>query len=291
MCGLAGWFDLTGSKPPPLDLVVMWSILAARGTDASGAMWNDRTSSKLYVLKGAHKSYDWAVKMWERLGYYTPTWVALHTRAATTGKPDNNNNNHPVNAGPIWLMHNGIISNHEDVFKKLQKARKAEVDTIAIAACLASGGLPKVLELCRGSMSLVWTDKRDAGKLHLYTNGRSPLCVSNVNGVFMFASTEDYLPACLVKEFSEVAAGEHVVLEANKPLIKTNVGTGKTIEVQQWVNKYVSWAAGLYKCYALDCNQEVSHTHTSPTYTTSIHKQHSEREASGQETYDSAIDG
>ncbi len=62
--------------------------------------------------------------------------VLVHTRLPTCGDKENNDNNHPVIHGDVVGVHNGHISNHEDLFDKLKVKRIGEVDSEAIFALL-----------------------------------------------------------------------------------------------------------------------------------------------------------
>lgn len=57
-----------------------------------------------------------------------------HCRQDTKGKPENNKNNHPIIAGKIVGIHNGVIENDEELYRKYQQlfpdfGRSAEVDS------------------------------------------------------------------------------------------------------------------------------------------------------------------
>lgn len=62
--------------------------------------------------------------------------VMVHTRLPTCGDKENNDNNHPVIHGDVVGVHNGHISNHNELFRKLKVKRNAEVDSESIFALL-----------------------------------------------------------------------------------------------------------------------------------------------------------
>jgi len=81
--------------------------------------------------------------------------VLGHSRLITNGLADNQ----PVVRDEVVVLHNGIVVNHEAVWKSLRQKQQLEIDTEVIAAIaiehLQDGGdvatLPaRVLELCEG---------------------------------------------------------------------------------------------------------------------------------------------
>lgn len=59
-----------------------------------------------------------------------------HCRKSSVGSNFNNSNNHPIRAGEIIGVHNGTLTNHETVFKKLDCERDGTVDSEAIMRLL-----------------------------------------------------------------------------------------------------------------------------------------------------------
>jgi glucosamine 6-phosphate synthetase-like amidotransferase/phosphosugar isomerase protein len=55
-----------------------------------------------------------------------------HTRYATQGSPDNNDNNHPIVTASAIGIHNGWINNDDSLFNKENLFRQAEVDSEVI---------------------------------------------------------------------------------------------------------------------------------------------------------------
>ncbi len=52
-----------------------------------------------------------------------------HTRRPTKGTPAHNDNNHPLEAGPVLGIHNGHINNDDEIFAHCHCPRRAEVDS------------------------------------------------------------------------------------------------------------------------------------------------------------------
>lgn len=57
------------------------------------------------------------------------TLLLGHTRHPTKGDPDHNGNNHPLQIGPVFGVHNGHIDNDDALFVKFGFPRQAEVDS------------------------------------------------------------------------------------------------------------------------------------------------------------------
>ena len=130
-------------------------------------------------------------------------WSMAHTRFATHGV-NNKDNAHPhfgydeKGIAQVTMVHNGVVHNHDDVWLALKRKPIGPVDSQAIAAALAVGGIEKVVETCEGSMSLIWSDARDPkGTLKFWSNGGNPLCAGRLDhpntGAIVIASTVDIL--------------------------------------------------------------------------------------------------
>ena len=82
----------------------------------------------------------------------------MHTRYATQGIPEWNDNNHPIITGSVVGVHNGHVSNDDWMFKCVEDyvgndVRIAHVDSEAIFAALGWTQHTRVdvLEAVRGS--------------------------------------------------------------------------------------------------------------------------------------------
>jgi glucosamine 6-phosphate synthetase-like amidotransferase/phosphosugar isomerase protein len=66
----------------------------------------------------------------------TTNIILGHCRLKTKGPATNNLNNHPVVYGDVVGIHNGVISNDDELFSKYGIPRRAEVDSEAIFALI-----------------------------------------------------------------------------------------------------------------------------------------------------------
>lgn len=149
MCGIGGIAFLKGhtvKEPEAIKSIVsnLADQLTTRGRDATGIAYtsNEKISvvkhnvpGREFVNSEAHhkamkKFIDGEDKAFGRLSS-----VLVHTRAQTKGTHENRDNNHPIVSGRVIGVHNGVISNDEELFQDYTKAfpklftRKAKVDT------------------------------------------------------------------------------------------------------------------------------------------------------------------
>ena len=213
MCGILGicfdgrertdaeWMDIAW------DFSYLWIHSMDRGTDAAGVYIVNRDSEIHYIkapVTAECLASDDMYGYWEfcrtHLG---PDTVGIigHTRAATTGDPKDNDNNHPVVDAPIIGVHNGVITNHKALDKKYPKV--AEVDSAAIMSLLKhySANRPitkkiiaKSVHELDGPFAIAVADMRKPDGIYLARN-RNPVHFhrNRTDGLLTFASTSDIL--------------------------------------------------------------------------------------------------
>lgn len=128
----------------------------------------------------------------------TADTVILHTRWATQGSPENNDNNHPIVTGGVVGVHNGHLNNDDELFKWIGGERIGQVDSEAAFALLDRGGMQPedALDYLHGRAALAWLDKRSPRDLHLARVSGSPLAIGQTrHGSLVFASTMSLLAA------------------------------------------------------------------------------------------------
>ncbi len=113
-----------------------------------------------------------------------------HTRNPTKGSPTDNNNNHPIIVGDTIGVHNGTLSNDDEIFLQHLKAGKdsriGAVDSEAIFALIDELGrnnsmerycdkLSQMSQLLHGSYTTIYTRPEDPFRLYLlkYNNPMS----------------------------------------------------------------------------------------------------------------------
>lgn len=227
MCGIAG-FSLSPQANVNAKKLAKAMLLdiESRGKDATGFAYVDKTG-KFQV----HKSDVDATKFVRRNLCLdkSATAVILHTRWATQGRPEYNVNNHPIATGDIVGVHNGCISNDDELFAEMTKVleiespRIGQVDSEAIFSALNyyTCDPKKVLEAVQGSAAVAWLDNADEkpGTLHLARLNSSPLVLAEcADGSLLFASTQSAVMAganaafLVVEKIRNIAEGSYITV-------------------------------------------------------------------------------
>lgn len=180
---------------------------SVRGIDASGVLVLNK-GGDFYVYKAPMPSYDLVdtpeyAALMDKVG---PSTIAIvgHTRAATTGSPQVNDNNHPIVSDPLVGVHNGVIWNHRDI-RKLYGA-VAEVDSSVILSVLADAmkddllttkHMSKSLKQLEGSWAIAVADMRQ-DVLYVARNNTSPMFIGRsrqLKHMLPFGSTANIVNA------------------------------------------------------------------------------------------------
>jgi glucosamine--fructose-6-phosphate aminotransferase (isomerizing) len=168
-----------------------------------------------------------------------------HTRWATHGPPSDRNA-HPHQAGPIAVVHNGIIENYVTIKKRLEGMGcpiQSETDTEVVAHLInnqvAAGttfeeAVAESLKAIEGSYALVILNEREPGKL-IAVRKESPLILGLAPGAFFVASD---VPAVLnhTREVIFLEDGDTVILTREGYEIRRVTGEAVQREVV-----HISW--------------------------------------------------
>lgn len=204
MCGIAGFSRNTArtSIPNGRDLAIdLAHAIESRGKDATGFAWQEKGDDEnTWYSKRKGKASNVAKLL--ALPYNGITNLAAHTRYLTLGSADNNDNNHPVTAEGITAVHNGRISNHNELIALSGLDRVGAVDSWAIPALLSQQAAlgashPKeLLELIEGVASMCWFNMDEPGVMHLARCSTRPLTLGwTKKGDLVFSSTRQTLEA------------------------------------------------------------------------------------------------
>jgi glucosamine--fructose-6-phosphate aminotransferase (isomerizing) len=135
MCGVFGFVSYDGKGP---NLKVLGQIAAttmSRGNQAFGFAWLD--------WSGRMKMYKRTGRIVDHLGLLAMAanarMIVGHCRWATHGSPDNNLNNHPHPADGGWIVHNGVVSNHEELAAEHDLYPVNECDSEVLGLMIAGG--------------------------------------------------------------------------------------------------------------------------------------------------------
>lgn len=239
MCSISGVSFVPGSTIDRRKIAT--ALLGAgesRGRDASGVGWVSPAGDGVYKkdVEGS-KLYTGRIPT-------DATALILHTRQATHGRPEVNENNHPVMSptGNLRLVHNGVIYNHHDIRELLGKEGKnlPEVDSSVIPALIEAYGLDSSSELA-GYAAAAWFDRETDDTIHLARFKQAPLHYAVLwDGSVAFASTGEILGRALGKAgvdwygrfpapFDSFDEGEYVQLLAGEFIVESKV---------QWNDRY-----------------------------------------------------
>jgi glucosamine--fructose-6-phosphate aminotransferase (isomerizing) len=150
MCGIVGY---VGGRDATGILVGGLRRLEYRGYDSAGVAVSNGRTSRVVRCRGKLAALEKLLTEDRPDGH-----VGIgHTRWATHGRPSDENA-HPHKAGPISVVHNGIIENHVELRTRLQKAGRkfsSETDTEIVAHLIdeaLAGGATSLLEAVRRAL-------------------------------------------------------------------------------------------------------------------------------------------
>jgi len=192
MCGIAGYSVRSRSKiDRTLAAQALLAAIAERGADAVGYAY--RTPDEAYAT--VVKQRTPASQLLERVTVPAEAnQLLVHVRDYTKGHPSIAANNHPVRHGPVIGIHNGIITNDDELLAPHACARaepRMTVDSEAIFAVAAhSRNDARALEHLRGAMATSWLDERERGVVFLARGSGRPLWLGESREGVFFASTE-----------------------------------------------------------------------------------------------------
>ncbi len=219
MCGIVGY---TGKRDCTGIILSCLKKLEYRGYDSAGLAVIDREGIEVRRCKGKIASLEEKVRTRPCRG---STGIG-HTRWATHGRPSEENA-HPHVEGPIAVVHNGIIENHLEIKRSLEKegARfRSETDSEVIAHLICrfvrqgmtfEDAVFKALSILRGSWAIAVLKGDEPGKL-IGARQECPLVVGLGGDEYFLASD---IPAILeyTREIVFLEDGEVVVIDEDGP--------------------------------------------------------------------------
>ena len=240
-CGIGAIHAGKSKKAMRKRLMHLWNGLEARGGQAAGVGWVNKSDPKsMWYWKQPRAASQMSSGLKNHIKRDT-MYAMLHTRYATHGV-NNQDNAHP-HFGPkeqVMMVHNGVVHNSDKVWEALDIAYNAKnptslktgpVDSQAVAACLELGGIEEVVKHCEGSMSLIWTDRRDPqGTLKCWTNGGNPLVMGRLDdskdGAVVIGSTDKITEAAMGKRLKTVydcIIGREYTIAPNGTITKRDI--------------------------------------------------------------------
>lgn len=239
MCGIAGFCinDLDHKKLKSRTIAkALLLAIQERGEDATGAAWseNDNGKATVFYAKSDMPADEFIESLDDLMPRYTRTCI-LHTRWATKGDPVDNGNNHPIVVGNTVGIHNGVITNDDELFESHGWERQAEVDSEAIFQLIEHAKDPlAALPTLRGRAAIAWLDTDEPNTLHLARLDGSPLFVGYTNnGSVFFASTEPLLRRAAAKAFLRLVRIDEVDPYSYIKIVKGAVVKRRSLERQK----------------------------------------------------------
>ena len=199
MCGIFGYINDT-----PVDISNLRGLVRQserRGRDSSGFIFFEKNYS---VVRSDYR----ATKLFSNLNIQKSQFVCGHSRLITNGKSDNQ----PVQSDGVWVLHNGIVVNDDDQWKRLKTPRNLEVDSEVIAA-IASEFVKnghslemlhdEIFSTCEGVVSSAILLKA-LGKLCLISNNGSLFIGDHPKMGKVFASEKAFLMKINCKSIKQI---------------------------------------------------------------------------------------
>jgi hypothetical protein len=231
MCGIVGALSFEG-LPKDMEKVrqeaIIWLmtellyVTHTRGKDATGinASFAD---GKFLGLKMGIPSPEFITRFGNSAEHYDGFMKVVrskraplrsfigHCRKSSIGDSDDNNNNHPIKVDNIIGIHNGTLTNHDLIFKKLKCGRDGEVDSEAIMRLVhvmsKKGTEPFTAEMINevclrlaGTYSCLVINGDNPNQVATFRDGR-PMEFALIKPLNMVvvASEKDFLKETLVK--------------------------------------------------------------------------------------------
>jgi asparagine synthetase B (glutamine-hydrolysing) len=214
MCGIFGVIATGKSEVKLKNLTsgIMTAMLESerRGKDSSGIL--SITKRDITVAKSPGRAkflvksdlFKQVVETAEESFKRSDSFVVFgHTRMATHGSAESNEDNQPVIRDEQIILHNGIIINCEDIFAENSNLeRKYEVDTEAFIALIgeySKNGLSeyesieKAFTKCKGANTFVYFTQKSQYVNLVTSNGSLYYAADSNLGIFLFASEKQTL--------------------------------------------------------------------------------------------------
>ena len=232
MCGIVGYLGYRNAQD-----VIVSSLqkLEYRGYDSCGlAILN--SENKIEYMKTAGKINDLKEMLIE---YRIPGNFGIgHTRWATHGKPDDRNA-HPHSDGDsaVWIVHNGIVENYQELKTELQYKGykfKSETDSEIIAFLISDllkqeysfiESVEKTAQMITGSHSVLAMADKDMRKVIGFRKGHAGGLVVGYGNDEMFIASDMSAIGEYTNKLVYLESDQLVILDDNSASYK-DIGGG-----------------------------------------------------------------
>ena len=241
MCGIFGIFEEEKNKDNLF--YDLGSLSESRGKEASGLMVLD--GPELVIKKYSNKFRNNRVKEFLRAQKFTKNAKYFgHTRLETSGSNKDNLNNQPVETERVIVLHNGIITNYQEINKKFNFKKNLDLDSFVINELIEHyitnnsilETMANVFYELEGEASLLIYFKNEK-KFLIYTNTGSIYYTSNETKIKLFSSEEwitkkfsSNLKVNQIKPFTGVLLNDNSEIEEIFKFELEGINRQKTIE-------------------------------------------------------------
>lgn len=170
---------------------------------------------------------------------YMPRAMLLHTRSATQGAPENNQNNHPLyaKASGLCLIHNGWFTNDDALAEEHKLNMDAQVDSEVYLRLIEKyylehpdeqieAGITYATSEVFGSLACAMIQAGRPGTMWLWKD-TGPLMIARTDWGMVFASTKDALLSALMGSCCSFDLTEMLVFEPKVGTLLTFQANGK----------------------------------------------------------------
>jgi glucosamine--fructose-6-phosphate aminotransferase (isomerizing) len=240
MCGIVGY---VGGRDATSILIGGLRRLEYRGYDSAGVAVANGQGARVVRCRGKLAALERLLAQDRPQGR-----IGIgHTRWATHGRPSDENA-HPHKAGPIAVVHNGIIENHLALRTRLQAAGRtfsSETDTEIVAhlidEALAAGAgslleaVQRALQQVEGAYALVVLSDRHPDEV-IAAKTASPLVIGIGEGEMFLASDA---PAILEYTRQVIVLGDGEIARLTRQGVTITDVDGRPIERQP---RTITWS-------------------------------------------------
>jgi predicted glutamine amidotransferase len=200
ICGIAGIRKFGDEVINETQIRLFLTGMEHRGNDATGIAMQKK-DGEILILKDDIAAWNFTKsKKYEEFINENLNediiQVILHTRAATKGSPRKNPNNHPLSVGKCAVIHNGVISNDDSLFRELDLERGAETDSDILRAIVDKHGITKDaikhLNKVRGGVAMAAMHPEYPGMMLLGRSG-NPMTMASDENFLVFASEKSVI--------------------------------------------------------------------------------------------------
>lgn len=189
MCGIASVIN-TQEEYKDIAKKIFKSVLMAnesRGKDSTGVLAIDRDTNEFSLFKDTIPSS----KLLNRKKFRQvegDIWIG-HTRLATTGEI-NIRNAHPLQRGNVFLVHNGVISNHIEIGKSLEFEH--QVDSEILIPIVRDKDWDLLQDIKGSANFIAWNMEKKRIYVERHDNPLYFLTLKNM-GIVVFSSVREVL--------------------------------------------------------------------------------------------------